>query len=51
MITKKEVDWAEIVLDSGFGHPQEVRNAMEIVRLYKVQCEAEKARLEKEQSR
>ena len=40
MITKEMHDWAAVVLDSGFGHPQEVKNAMAIERLW---CEQQRA--------
>lgn len=47
MITETQAAWAEALLDSGYGHPQEVRNAMLTVKLWREQCEAEVARLER----
>lgn len=44
-IRERDVNWAELVLLCDFADPREVKNAMQTIRQYKMQCEAEKARV------
>lgn len=48
MITESHAEWAEILLDSGYGSPMERHNALLLILEWRKQCGERIARLKRE---